>query len=83
MHCLAYASLLALELRCRLAQYIYLKVAVQDQGQHLISQELDWTVNQSSLSAKAVKVDCHEEAISQKVSHLSLLLVAMPLWGRF
>jgi len=52
---------------------------VQDEGQHLISQEIDWTVNQSSVSAKAERVDCHEEAISQKVSPVSLLLDSMPL----
>ncbi len=68
----------------------------QDQGQHLISKRLTGllpphgsqllqllrSLSQSSVSAKAVRVDCHEEAISQKVSHLLLLLDAMPLWGR-
>ncbi len=83
MHCLTYASLLALDLCCRLAQYVCLKAAVvQDQVQHVISQEINWTVNQSSVSAKAVRVDSHEEAISQTVSPLSLLVDAMPLWGR-
>ncbi len=84
MHCLTYASLLALDLCCRLAQYVCLKAdVVQDEGQHLISQEIDWTqsVNQSSVSAKAVRVDSHEEAVSQKVSPLSLLVDVMPLWG--
>ncbi len=84
MHCTTYASLLALDLCCRPAQYVCLKAAVvQDEGQHLISQEIDWTVNQSSVSAKSARVDCHEEAISQKVSSLSLPLDAMPLWGSF
>lgn len=72
MHCTTYASLLALDLYCRLAQYVCLKAAVmQDEGQHLISQEIDWTVHQSSVSAKTARVDCHEEALSQKVSSVT------------
>lgn len=83
MHCLTYASLLALDLCCRLAHYVRLEADVlQEQGQQLISQEIDWTVNQFSVREKAVRVDCHEEASSQKVSPVSLPIDAVPQWMR-